>query len=433
MRRLLKNCAVLATDGQGNFNLIKDGCLGINDTVIDYVGTGISGEGYDEIKDMKGAVLMPGLVNAHGHGPMTLLRGAGSGLSLQDWLNNVIFPVEDKMKPEDIAAGEKWAVIEMLRGGTTLVSEMYDFPWASGEVLKESGMKANICRVGLSFSEDTEIPPNRFNECVDLVKNWEDSSDRVKAEFCIHSEYLTNEKFVRRIAEINSQLHANINVHVSETKKEHEECKQRHNGLTPIRYLNSCGILDENTYAAHCVWVDDGDIDIMLDKKVSPVFNPSSNCKLASGFSPVTKMLAKGINVAIGTDGVASNNNLNMFEELHIASLITKCTALDPTLTPASQVLKMATVNGARALNRHDTGEIRVGKKADITAVSLDAPHMYPAFDIMNLLVYSAQASDVVMTMVDGKILYDNGVYTTIDVEKAVFEMNRALERLGLV
>lgn len=159
---------------------------------------------------MKGSILMPGLVNAHGHGPMTLLRGAGSGLVLQDWLNNAIFPVEDKMIPEDIAAGEKWAIIEMLRSGTTLVSEMYDFPWASGEVLKESGIKANICRVGLAFSDTAEIPPERFNQCVDLVKNWKDESGRVRAEFCIHSEYLTNEAFVRRIAEANSEIHSMV-------------------------------------------------------------------------------------------------------------------------------------------------------------------------------------------------------------------------------
>lgn len=430
MKRLLKNAFVLATKDDGDFEVINNGSVGIDGDTINYIGTSPDVDAYDEVRDMKSAILMPGLVNAHGHGPMTLLRGAGSGLSLQDWLNNAIFPVEDKMRPEDIAAGENWAVIEMLRGGTTLVSEMYDFPNASGEVLKNAGIKANICRVGLAFSDTAEIPPKRFDECVEFVKNWHDDTDRVRAEFCLHSEYLTNEAFVRRIADINSELHKSVNIHVSETQKEHEECRQRHNGLTPIQYLEKTGILDEKTYAAHCVWVEDGDMEIMAAHNTTAVHNPSSNCKLASGFARIPAMLDKGINVAIGTDGVASNNNLNMFEEMHLAALISKCTVLDPTVTPAQQILKMATVNGARALGRTDTGELKVGKKADIIAVSTDAPHMYPAFDILNLLVYSAQGSDVVMTMVDGSILYDNGIYTCIDYEKAKADMEASLKRL---
>ncbi|MCQ2496001.1 MAG: amidohydrolase [Lachnospiraceae bacterium] len=430
MKRLLKNAMVVSTDDNGAFEVIKNGAVGINDDIIDYIGCEADESTYDEVRDMKGAILMPGLVNAHGHGPMTLLRGAGSGLALQDWLNKAIFPVEDKMKPEDIAAGEKWAVIEMLRSGTTLVSEMYDFPYASGGVLKAAGMKANICRVGLAFSDKAEIPPHRFDECVEFVNNWKDESGRVQAEFCLHSEYLTNEAFVRRIAEANSSLHKTVNIHVSETKKEHEECMERHGGLTPIQYLDKCGLLDEQVYAAHCVWVTDEDMEIMAAKKTTAVHNPASNCKLASGFARVPLMLSKGVNLAIGTDGVASNNNLNMFEELHMAAMISKPTVLDPTVTPAETILKMATVNGAKALGRKDTGELKVGKKADIIAVSMDAPHMYPAFDILNLLVYSAQGSDVIMTMVDGNILYDNGIYTTIDVEAAKKEFDAALARL---
>lgn len=430
MKRLLKNAAVLSTDEHGDFKVIKNGSLGINGDLIDYIGNCPQESEYDEVRDMKGAILMPGLVNAHGHGPMTLLRGAGSGLALQDWLNNAIFPIEDKMKPEDIAAGERWAVAEMLRSGTTLVSEMYDFPYASAGVLKDSGIKANVCRVGLSFSDTAEIPPRRFDECVEFVENWNDETGRVQADFCIHSEYLTNEGFVRRIAEANAGLHKTVNVHVSETRKEHEECKERHNGLTPIQYLERCGILEERTYAAHCVWVTDEDLEIMAAKNTTVVHNPSSNCKLASGFARIPVMLDRGVNVAIGTDGVASNNNLNMFEELHLAALISKCTVLDPTVTPAETILKMATVNGARALGRYDTGELKTGKKADIIAISMDAPHMYPAFDIPNLLVYSAQGSDVIMTMVDGNILYDNGIYTTVDVEMAKREMELAIGRL---
>ena len=425
-----KNCIILATDENGNFNVLKDNVLCVKDKLIEYIGSEENSPECETVKDMNGAILMPGLVNAHGHGPMTLLRGIGGGLALQDWLEKAIFPIEAKLTPKDIEIGERWAVMEMLASGTTCISEMYDFPQKTWEVLKESGIKGNVCRVGLSFSDTEEIPKNRFEECINFVKDYKDDEDRVISELCLHSEYLTKESYVRKIAEANSELHANINVHVSETKREHEECKQRHGGLTPIEYLEKCGILNENTYAAHCVWIEDRDIEIMREKKTTAVFNPSSNCKLASGFASVQKMLNRGVNVALCTDGVASNNNLNMFEEMHLGSLIIKNSVSDATVLNAEQMLKIATVNGANAMGRYDTGELKVGKRADITAISMNGPHMYPAFDVTNLLVYSAQASDVIMTMVDGRILYENGEYKTIDAEKARFEISKCIERI---
>ena len=430
MKLKLKNCIILATDENGNFIVYKHEVLCVDNDKISFIGPDSEAPVCDIEKDMKGAVLMPGLVNAHCHGPMTLLRGVGSGLALQEWLETAIFPVEDKLKPIDIEVGEKLAVMEMLASGTTYVSEMYDFPYNSGKILSETGMRANISRVGLSFSEETEIPKGRFDECVELVKNWKDPYDRVRAEFCLHSEYLTNEGFVRRIAEANKDFKTTVNIHVSETLREHEECKVRHNGLTPIQYLEKCGILDNRTYAAHCVWVEEEDRRIMAAKGASAIHNPSSNCKLASGFAPVKDLMDTKVNVGIGTDGTASNNNLNMFEEMHLAALLIKCVGKDATLGSAEEILKMATVNGAKAMGRDDTGELRVGKKADIIAVSMDKPHMFPAFDIPNILVYSAQASDVIMTMVDGKILYENGEYTTIDAEKAKAEVRESIDRI---
>ena len=425
-----KNCIILASDEHGEYQVLREAVLCVKDNTIAYIGSENEAPYCEEIKDMGGAILMPGIVNAHGHGPMTLLRGIGGGLALQEWLETAIFPVEERLESRDIEAGERWAVMEMLAGGTTCVSEMYDFPGSMGKVLLESGMKGNISRVGLSFSETEEIPRGRFDECIGFLKEWNDPEERVIAELCLHSEYLTNEKFVRRIAEANHELKRNVNVHVSETRREHEECKVRHNGLTPIQYLNNCGLFEENTYCAHCVWVEDADIEIMHDKKVTAVFNPTSNCKLASGFARIDNMKKAGVNVAIGTDGVASNNNLNMFEEIHIASLLIKNCCMDATKATAEEILKMATVNGAKALGRTDTGEIKVGKKADIIAVSMDKPHMFPAFDIPNILVYSAQASDVIMTMVDGRILYEKGEYLTIDAERAKTDMQASLDRI---
>lgn len=424
------DCIILANGENDEYMVLRNSCLCTEEDRITYIGPDEAAPKCDREKKMNGAILMPGLVNAHCHGPMTLLRGAGSGLCLQNWLETAIFPIEDKLTPEDIENGERFAVMEMLASGTTYVSEMYDFPWNSGKILKEAGIRANICRVGLSFSDEAEIPPKRFDECVDLVKNWNDPDDLVRAEFCLHSEYLTKESFVRKIAEVNRDLKKTVNVHVSETKKEHEECKVRHNGLTPIRYLEKCGILDNRTYAAHCVYVDEEDRCIMAEKGVSAIHNPSSNCKLASGFAKIRELMEDRVNVGLGTDGTASNNNLNMFEEMHLAALLIKCVGMDATLGKAEEILKMATVNGARAMGRSDTGELKVGMKADIIAVSMDKPHMYPAFDIPNILVYSAQASDVIMTMVNGKILYENGEYLTIDAEKAKAEMKKSLDRI---
>ena len=422
MKLLLKNCYVLCGHEVKYTSLMVDG------DKIAYIGD--LPEFYDEAKDMHGCVLMPGLINTHTHMSMTLVRGAGSGLALQDWLNNAIFPIEAKMKPEDIKAGAVWAAAEMLAGGTTSAVDMYDFPRAEAEALSETGMKVSLCRVGLSFSEEAEIPLNRLAECIEFVRNFNDTSGRITAEFCLHSEYLTNEKFVRAIAEANRELHANVNIHVSETKKEHEECKQRHGGLTPIQYFNECGIFENPAYAAHCVWVEDKDLEIMAEKGVSLIHNPSSNMKLGSGFADIKKAKEAGVNVGIGTDGVASNNNLNMFEEMHLAALIANGLHRDAAAIQASDIIDMATINGAKAMGRLDTGILEVGKKADIIAVSLDGPHMIPSFDILPLLVYSAQASDVRMTMVDGKILYDNGEFKTIDLERARYYLDEAIKRI---
>lgn len=430
MKTLFKNCTILSTGDDGCFKVLKDSSLGVNGNIIDYIGKDPVCENYDSIKDMHGDILMPGLVNAHGHSPAVLLRGIGSGFTLHDWLYNAVFPTEDKMTPESIEIGQRWAIIEMLRCGTTMVTEMYDYPWNAAKVLKESGMRAHVTRCGFSLSQSECIPPNRLYECIDFVKNWNDPDGRVISDFSIHSEYCSNEYIERGIAEANQDFHRNVQIHVSETENENEECRNRHNGMSPIQYFNSLGIFEENTYCAHCIWVDEKDMDIIKEKHVSPVYNISSNLKLGSGIAPINQMADMGINIAIGTDGCGSNNNLNMFEEMHLGSMVRKGMAKDPTVAGAEETLKMATINGAKALGHKDTGMLKVGMKADIIAVTMDVPHMFPALDIPNLLVYSAQGSDVTMTMVDGNILYYHGEYTTIDVDRAKYEMEKEIIRL---
>ena len=380
-------------------------------------------------------LVMPGLVNCHGHTAMTLVRGLGGGLPLQRWLEEAIFPVEAKMKPEDVRAGSVWGVMEMLAGGTTSVADMYDFPGEMGVTLLEAGMKGRICRVGLNFV------PGRLEDCISSCRGWNEWIDRevksdVHEDICIHSEYLTDEQFCRGLAEANRELKRPLHVHVSETEREHRECIARH-GKTPIAYLAETGILDHGGYAAHCVWCTDDDFRIMAEKGVSLIHNPTSNMKLGSGFARIPRAMELGVNVALGTDGCASNDNLDMFEEMHICSLIHKGLAKDPTVLSAWDVIDMATKNGAKALGLDDTGEIAVGKKADLCVVDLGRTHLTPCLDIPNLIVNSMHASDVVMTIVDGRVAYekgggDNGFDGWPAARTAKRDFLAAVKRIGL-
>ena len=373
-------------------------------------------------------LILPGLVNCHGHTAMTLVRGLCGGLPLQRWLEEAIFPVEAKMTPEDVRAGTVWGAREMVAGGTTSVADMYDFPGTCAEAFRTVGMKARVCRVGLSFV------PGRLDDCVEFTRKFNGDAKRkaedarMAADLCIHSEYLTDEAFCRGLADANRELKRPVHVHVSETKKEHEECLKRH-GKTPIAYLAETGLLDCGGYAAHCVWCTDDDFRIMAAKGISLVHNPTSNMKLGSGFARVPRARELGVNVALGTDGCASNDNLDMFEEMHLCSLVHKGLAQDPTVLPAWDVIDMATVNGAKALGLGDTGELAVGKKADFCVVDLDRPHLTPCLDIPNLVVNSMHASDVVATYVDGNCVYARGE-GDLSAEKDAFRA--AVKRIGL-
>ncbi len=379
--------------------------------------------------DLDGALVMPGLVNCHGHTAMTLVRGLGGGLPLQRWLEEAIFPVEAKMTPEDISAGTTWGAMEMLAGGTTCVADMYDFPEACEAAFVESGIKANTNRVGLAFADN--VPPGRLTECVDYVKKGS-ASARLARDICIHSEYLTNENFCRALAEANRELKRPLHVHVSETEKEHADCLARH-GKTPIAYLADVGLLDYGAYAAHCVWCTDDDFRIMKEKNVTLVHNPTSNMKLGSGFARIPRALELGVNVALGTDGCASNDNLDMFEEMHLASLIHKGMARDPQVLSPWDVIEMATVNGARALGRTDTGTLAVGNCADLCVVGLRGVHAVPCLDAANLVVHALHASDVILTLVDGEIVYDARQvqnWLRLNHERAEFDFRQSLRRL---
>ena len=348
-------------------------------------------------------LVLPGLVNCHCHAPMTLLRGVGGGLPLKRWLEEAIFPLEAKLTDEDVHAGALWGAMEMLAGGTTTVADMYE--WNYQHAFLEAGMRARVTTVGRLGA------PGRLAECIERTRSWnertrDEARGDVYMDICVHSEYLTDEHFCRELAAANRELGRRLHVHVSETRREHEECVARH-GKTPIAYLADTGLLDRGGYAAHCVWCTDDDFRIMAERDVSLVHNPTSNMKLGSGFARIVRAMELGVNVALGTDGTASNDNLDMFEEMHLASLIHKGIANDPTVLSPWDVVEMATKNGAKALGRGDIGEIAVGRKADFCIVDLDRPHLLPAHDLANLVVHSMHSGDVVQTVVGGRTVYD--------------------------
>ena len=430
MKILFENADILLRD-RDKFSVLEDGYLAVDDDRISYIGSEKPQENFDEIKDMSRRILMPGLVNCHNHSPMVLLRGVGSDLPLQQWLFDTVFPIEDRLTAEDVGAGSRLALLEMIAGGTVSFSDMYFEPETTIEAVAQSGLKANITRPVQSFDPD-ETPDlsYRMKEALELYNKYNNSFDgRVLIDFCIHAEYTCTERIAKAFIDEVNDRKGNLHIHLSETKKEHDECIAKY-GKTPTEWFNDLGGFDSSAFAANCVWLEEKDMEIFRRKNVSVIHNPTSNMKLASGFAPVQKMLDKDINVALGTDGASSNNNLNMFEEMHMAAVVHNGYDLDATVMNADTVLTMATVNGAKVQRRVDCGELKVGNKADIIAVSLDKPHMRPALDKKALLTYSAQDSDVVMTMVDGKILYENGEYKTLDKEKIYYDIDKAVKKL---
>ena len=430
MRTLLKGADILLRKENG-YETLHGAYLGVDEAKIDYIGEEKPKKAYDLEKDMSGRLLAPGLINCHSHIAMTLMRGIGSGLPLQDWLFKAIFPIEDKLVREDIAAASRFALIEMIAGGTTSFSDMYFFPEETVWAVEEAGIKANLNRCVQCFDENQTVEQNtQIPQSVELFEKYHNAENgRIRIDFSIHAEYTCKPHIVRAYSELCKAHGGRMHIHLSETQREVNECIARY-GKSPVAWFEELGTLDSPTAAAHCVAVSDEDIAILKRHGVNVIHNPTSNLKLGSGFAPVRKLMDAGINLALGTDGAASNNNLDMFEEMHLADIMPCGYRHDPTEVSSAEVLDMATVNGARLQGRSDTGVLAVGKKADIIALDLDKPHLYPNFDTPALLTCAAHSSDVVLTMVDGKILYENGEYKTLDREKVFYEARAAVKRL---
>jgi 5-methylthioadenosine/S-adenosylhomocysteine deaminase len=419
---LFKNIDIL----DENLNYIKDCYVGINDKVVDYIGKEIPQKKYDRNYNGKGKLLMPGLVNAHSHASMTLLRGYGENMKLSDWLTTRIFPFEAKLSGEDIYNGAMLGFAEMLRFGIVSVTDMYFMGDYLAKAVLDSGIKCNMS-IGITcFDERNYFDLPVFKENNHLIKEYHNIEDeQLKVDISIHAEYTSTPKVVQQIAEFTYDKDLRMHIHLSETKEEHEECKKRHR-LTPAQYFNQLGVFDSPTTAAHCIWLEEDDFDIIKEKNVSVASCPVSNLKLASGFCNVPYLFNKGINVAIGTDSVASNNSLNMFEDMKFFALIYKAAFNSVTAITPDQTILAATKNGATSQGRIDCGTIKVGNRADIIVLDTQKPWMIPNYDIKNSITYSTQGCDVVLTMVDGKILYENGQYLSLDIDKVLYNVKKS-------
>ena len=423
---LFKNITLL--DDQ--FQIRENMYVGIVEDKITYIGNECPDGNFGREYDGKGKVLMPGFINTHAHSPMSLLRGYGENMGLQDWLNKRIFPFEDKLTGEAVYWGTLLSMAESIRYGITSTTDMYYFAEDMIRAIDDSGTRNNLSRSVTCFSDADLWDLESAKEMKDIYERYHNGLDgRLKVDMSIHAEYTSNPKIVKQMAEYTKEIGANMHVHLSETQLEHEECKQRH-GKTPAAYFESLGLFDTPTTAAHCVWLEPDDYPILKEKGVTVACNPVSNMKLASGICNIPELYKNGINVSLGTDSVASNNNLNFIEEIKFFAMASKVKLLDPTAVTPTEALKAATVSGAKAQGREDCGVIKEGNKADLVVMDISGPHMYPVHDLVNNLVYSASGSDIVMTVCDGKVLYENGEYKTIDIEKTLFEADRMTKNI---
>ena len=395
----------------------------------------------EEVYDGSGRILMPGFYNTHCHVPMTLLRGYGEGLPLQRWLNEKIFPFEAKLTPQDIVNGTRLGAMELMASGSVSISDMYFSINEMADAMDEAGMKANICHGISSFDPAQKLSELQgYKDTIRLAEAVRSGAyggrpgtgegSRIIADMGLHAEYTSTEGLVRQVAEAAEAEDLMVHVHISETASEHEECRKRHDGRTPVRYMADCGLFDSPVRAAHCVYITEEDREIMKSHGAFVIHNPSSNLKLGSGIAPIAAFLGSGVNVALGTDGASSNNNLNMIEEMHMAAMICRGSTGDANAVEAGAILCMATRSGALAQGRTDCGLIREGFRADLIVIDLDKPHLRPDFDTLANVVFSAQSSDICLNMVDGRVIYRDGECVFMDRERVIYEAEASFGRI---
>ncbi len=401
MSVLIQNVTAVTMDE--SVRVLENANIAIEENRISYLGVECPQGAFDEVIDGTGMVAMPGLINAHTHTAMTLLRSYADDMNLQDWLFQKIFPFEDTLTPEMVYEGSVRGIKEMLASGTTCFHDMYFFQEETAKAAEELGMRGVLCE-GIT----DPVLEKKLEKTEKLLEQVKASNGRLQVGISPHAVYTCNKDTLTTCAEYAKKHGMRIHTHLSETKTENTDAENAYN-MSPTKWMEECGIFRNPTTAAHCVWLTDEDIEILKKNNVTVVHNPVSNLKLASGVAEIPKLLEKGINVALGTDGVSSNNNLDMFEEIKLTGILHKGIKLDPTVLPAWEVLKMATVNGAKALGFEDLGMLKEGYLADLILLDFDKPHLTPNHNTVSNLVYAVSGADVAYTMVDGRIVYRRG------------------------
>ena len=380
--------------------------------------------------DAAGCLVMPGLVNAHTHAAMTCYRGMADDLPLMDWLNRYIFPAEAKSDGDQVYWSALLACAEMIRSGTTLFFDMYLFEGRVAEAAKEAGIRALVGEVLYDFPSPNYGPIEKGLEYTEaLIERWQgDPLIRVAIE--PHALYTCSPDLLARCRNLAEKHGVPLGIHLSENQSEVEEVSRRY-GFRPAGHMEHLGLLSSNLIACHCVWLTEEEMDLLARRGVRVAHNPESNMKLASGVAPIPDLLKRGVPVGLGTDGCASNNNLDLFQEMDFAAKLHKVHRLDPTVMPAETVLEMATLGGARVLGMEaEIGSLEAGKKADLIVVDLNRPHLQPVYNVVSQLVYSATGADVRDVIIDGRIVMQNRKLLTLDEEQILGRMKEIRENI---
>ncbi len=424
---LIKNALIL---NPNNFENKKQSLL-IKGNLIAEIADEIDEAGVEKIIDADGKILLPGLINTHTHLSMTLFRGLADDLSLDSWLNDHIWPMEANLNGDYCYIGALLGAIEMIKSGTTTFSDMYFYMEDVARAVEDAGIRA-VLSYGMIDFGDAERRENEINQNMTLFNSCNGMANgRIKVFLGPHSPYTASEDLLKKVRELADEYNMGIHIHVSETQKEINDSLDE-KGLRPFEYLEKIGFLGPDVVAAHCVWLSDEEIEIIKKHGVKVSHNPCSNMKLASGVSPVSKLIENDICVSIGTDGASSNNNLDLIEELKTASLLQKVSTLDPKVLSSDEAIEMATIKGAETLGlSEEIGSIEVGKKADIILIDTNAANMTPdSSSLSSNVIYSANGSNVDTTICDGKILMENKKLTELDENEIYAKARQAIKEL---
>jgi len=401
--------ALIVTVNQ-DFDIIQNGVIGIRNGLIEWVRTGgkdVTSIPASEYIDAGGGIVMPGLVNAHTHLPMSLFRGLADDLPLAEWLNDHIFPAEARHITQETArTGALLSCLEMLLSGTTTCCDGYFYEDAVAEAIAFSGIRAVAAQGVIDFPAPGVPDPTRnVAAAVAFVEKWRQRSSLITPSIFCHSPYTCSSETLQKAKQAADRLGVLFQIHVAETEFERNQSLTA-TGLTPVGYLDSLGALDENTLAVHAVWVDEADMEILARRNVNIAHTPESNMKLAAGVAPVPRMLEKGLTVGLGTDGCASNNNLDLFGEMDMAAKLHKVTARNPTVMSARTVVRMATIMGAQAIGLGDSiGSLEPGKQADIIIINTRQSHLTPMYHPESHLAYAVRGADARDVLVAGRVV----------------------------